>query len=64
MGMQNYSAPSSRNMSKAGAKPGKISAPEGAVSLGKAPSPGVVGHKPGSSVKGFDGGLKGGMVKV
>lgn len=63
--MQNYSEPKSRNQHmNAGAKPGKVSAPEGAVSLGKAPSPGVVGHKPGSSVKGFDGGLKGGKIKV
>ena len=55
--MQNYSAPASRNPMSAAAKPGTVPTPSG-----KAPVPADqatgVGHKPGSSVAGFSGGLK------
>ena len=65
MGMQSNDTSPSRNQHMNGsAKPGKVSAPSGSVTLGKAPEPGVTGHKPGSSVKGFDGGMKPGKVKV
>jgi hypothetical protein len=70
MASQQYATPPSRNPVTAaegfgsGAKPGIVSSPEGKATLGKAPAPGVVGHKPGSSVKGFDGTLISGMVKA
>ncbi len=70
MASQQYATPPSRNPATAaegfgsGAKPGKVPAPSGPITMGKAPAQGVVGHKPGSSVKGFDGTLISGMVKA
>lgn len=60
---QSYGSPASRNTSKAsGVEPGKVPAPSGPVTMGKAPAPGVTGHKPGSPIQGFDGGLISGKV--
>lgn len=60
--MQQQATSASRNQHmNSGAMPGKVSTPQG-----KAPTPDQqatgVGHKPGSSVQGFAGGLKPGKV--
>lgn len=70
MPSQNYATPPSRNPAMAaegfgsGAKSGKVPAPSGPITVGKAPAPGVVGKAPGSAVKGFDGALISGKVGV
>lgn len=68
MASQQYATPPSRNPSTAvegfgsGAKQGIVPASSGGSVMGKAPPPGVTGHKPGASIKGFDGGLMNGKV--
>lgn len=69
MASQTYATPPSRNPAVAadgfgsGAKPGVVPAPQGKASLGKAPSPGVTGHAPGSAIAGFSGGVIEGKVR-
>lgn len=70
MASQTYATPPSRNPISAadgfgsGAKDGIVKSPAGPITMGKAPEPGVTGHKPGSAVKGFDGAVISGMVKA
>lgn len=68
MASQTYATPPSRNPATAaegfgsGAKDGKVPAPSGGSVMGKAPSPGTNGHKPGSPIKGFDGSVINGKI--
>jgi len=59
--MQSQGSAPSRNPSGAAGIPNKVSTPSGPATLGRVPETGN-GQRPGTPIKGFDGGLLPGKV--